>query len=140
MGKTCLVAAVVVTAVAALLVGSAGLGQDADLVFSGEQAGEGHWPTTSVDVDGDGYDDLIVGAPGCNGDQGKVYLYYGGPDMDAIPDLIITLNQERPAVVATSWAPETSTVTATAISSWEHGSTTTARDGRTCSTATRERT
>ena len=30
------------------------------------------------DVDGDGYADVIIGAPGCNGNLGKVWLFYGG--------------------------------------------------------------
>jgi hypothetical protein len=41
------------------------------------------------DLDGDGYDDLAVGAPGFdfNGaDRGRVYIYRGGFNMDANPD------------------------------------------------------
>ncbi|MHC4539170.1 MAG: FG-GAP-like repeat-containing protein [Planctomycetota bacterium] len=41
------------------------------------------------DVNGDGYDDLVVGAPGYRDLQGRVYIYYGGPDMDPHPDLIL---------------------------------------------------
>jgi hypothetical protein len=47
------------------------------------------------DVNGDGYDDLIVGAygatpPGGSYDMGQVYVYFGGPDFDVYPD--VTLN------------------------------------------------
>jgi hypothetical protein len=34
---------------------------------------------TAGDVNGDGYSDVVVGANGYNGAQGKVYLYLGGP-------------------------------------------------------------
>ncbi|MBN1135642.1 MAG: VCBS repeat-containing protein, partial [Anaerolineae bacterium] len=39
----------------------------------------GHSVAGAGDVDGDGYADLIVGATGINGNQGAVYIYYGGP-------------------------------------------------------------
>jgi hypothetical protein len=41
------------------------------------------------DVDGDGWDDLLVGASGCGGaEQGRIYLY-GGCPLDADPELTI---------------------------------------------------
>jgi hypothetical protein len=40
------------------------------------------------DVDGDGYDDIIIGAGKYDNNRGRVYLFYGGPDIDATPDLI----------------------------------------------------
>src|SRR5262249_7644779 len=43
------------------------------------------------DVNGDGFDDLLVGAfryPAI-GSVGRAYLFFGGPAMDAVPDLII---------------------------------------------------
>lgn len=49
---------------------------------SGELAGHNYgWDVSSIgDVNGDGYDDILVGAPDAGaGQQGKVYLYYGGP-------------------------------------------------------------
>jgi len=44
------------------------------------------------DLDGDGYADLVVGAPRADGrgiDSGRAYVCFGGPAMDAIPDLVI---------------------------------------------------
>ncbi|MFH1279243.1 MAG: FG-GAP-like repeat-containing protein [Candidatus Eisenbacteria bacterium] len=45
------------------------------------------------DVNGDGYDDLIVGAPfndAGGGDAGGAYLYYGGPSAGVTADLVLT--------------------------------------------------
>ena len=43
------------------------------------------------DVNHDGYDDVIVGAPFYPSFKadGKVYVLYGGPDMDSTPDMIL---------------------------------------------------
>ena len=40
------------------------------------------------DANGDGYDDVLVGAPGYN--RGSAYLYFGGQSMNAGPDLCMT--------------------------------------------------
>ncbi|MFC1765249.1 ankyrin repeat domain-containing protein [Planctomycetota bacterium] len=40
------------------------------------------------DVDGDGYDDILIGAGSYDNKRGRVYLFYGGPDMDATSDLV----------------------------------------------------
>ncbi|MFC1765068.1 ankyrin repeat domain-containing protein, partial [Planctomycetota bacterium] len=40
------------------------------------------------DVDGDGNDDVLIGAGGCDSYRGRVYLFYGGPDIDATADLV----------------------------------------------------
>src|SRR5262245_8582964 len=43
------------------------------------------------DVNGDGYDDVVVGAnyyPGLGG-QGRAYLFFGGPAMNSVADLVI---------------------------------------------------
>jgi len=41
------------------------------------------------DVDGDGYDDIVIGGGIYNNKRGRAYLFYGGPDMDTTPDLIL---------------------------------------------------
>ncbi len=50
-------------------------------------------PSTKVrfagDINKDGYDDLIIGFPVSFSALGYVFLYYGGPDMDSIPDIEI---------------------------------------------------
>lgn len=61
---------------------------------AGEHTGDefGHAVAWIGDVNGDGYDDVLVGAfryPETTS-VGQVYLYFGGPSMDAVPDLIIT--------------------------------------------------
>jgi hypothetical protein len=45
------------------------------------------------DVNGDGYADVIVGAPGNDAgglDGGRAYIFFGGATMDNVPDVIIT--------------------------------------------------
>jgi len=42
------------------------------------------------DVNGDGFPDVIVGAPFNNGFIGRAYIYYGGPGADAAPDVVLT--------------------------------------------------
>jgi hypothetical protein len=49
---------------------------------------------SSGDVNGDGYSDLIVGAYGASVPPvgylaGKVYIYFGGPSFDTMPDVIL---------------------------------------------------
>jgi len=68
-----------------------------DLVLIGETTGSMTWFGNSVapagDVNGDGFDDVIVGAPayGANSTQvGRVYVFYGGNSPDAIPDRVLT--------------------------------------------------
>ena len=50
-------------------------------VAAGQPGDEfGRAACTAGDVNGDGYDDLIVGAPGDDGDRGRVYVFYGSSD------------------------------------------------------------
>ncbi|MBZ0180199.1 MAG: FG-GAP-like repeat-containing protein [Melioribacteraceae bacterium] len=44
--------------------------------------------TMSGDINGDGYDDLVVSAPQDDWDRhGEVFIYFGGENMDTIPDV-----------------------------------------------------
>ncbi len=54
---------------------------------SGDQFGSA---IATVDFNADGYPDMVVSAPAADDaglSSGKVYIYYGGPDADTIPDL-----------------------------------------------------
>jgi hypothetical protein len=67
---------------------------NADLVFEGQEAGccLGNQSGTFADLNKDGCDDLIIGAPGRtldNEHDGYVNVYYGGSHMDAVPDVIL---------------------------------------------------
>jgi hypothetical protein len=75
----------VATGTAYVFFGSAGgLSMAADQDVTGENAGDEFASSlaSAGDVNGDGYDDLIVGAPRWSGsgkaDMGKAYIYYGG--------------------------------------------------------------
>lgn len=59
-----------------------------DLIFDGEPNSWFGLTTVCGDVDGDGYDDVLIGATRYDNNRGRAYLFYGGPDMDATPDLI----------------------------------------------------
>jgi len=64
----------------------------ADLVIPAPAGGSG-WFGISVasagDFNGDGYPDFIIGAQQA-GYEGKAFLYYGGPSLDATPDVTLT--------------------------------------------------
>ena len=55
------------------------------------ETGFGYY-TSFGDINGDGNDDLAIGAPGyrVNSMNGKIYIHLGGPDLDSIPDFTIT--------------------------------------------------
>jgi hypothetical protein len=65
----------------------------ADLVIAAPAGPSIAWFGISVasagDFNGDGYPDFIVGAR-YSGLQGKAFIYYGGPSLDATPDLTLT--------------------------------------------------
>ncbi len=60
-----------------------------DLIFRGEQVDDkfGCSVASAGDVNGDGYDDIIIGARGVKYD-GKAYLYFGGAAMDTVADVV----------------------------------------------------
>ena len=70
------------------------LDDEPDLVLNGEASGDRFG--TSVegcgDVNGDGWDDLVVGAPRndiAGYSSGRVYIYFGGPQLDDQPDVYL---------------------------------------------------
>jgi ankyrin repeat protein len=60
-----------------------------DLIFDGEPNSRFGTQIVCGDVDGDGYDDILIGGYRYNNMRGRVYLFYGGPDMDTTADLIL---------------------------------------------------
>jgi hypothetical protein len=65
-----------------------------DMYFDNEQYGDGFGGEIAMgDVNGDGYNDIIISAvnfdPGGEY-NGKLYIFFGGPEMDNIPDFTIT--------------------------------------------------
>ncbi|MHC4203403.1 MAG: ankyrin repeat domain-containing protein [Planctomycetota bacterium] len=60
-----------------------------DVIFDGDPNSGFSTRIACSDVDGDGYGDILIGAYQYNSYQGRVYLFYGGPDMDTTADLIL---------------------------------------------------
>jgi len=60
-----------------------------DLIFDGDPNSWFGLRTVCGDVDGDGYDDILIAATKYNNSRGRVYLFYGGPDMNTTADLIL---------------------------------------------------
>ena len=73
---------------------------------------------TSGDFNGDGYDDLVLGAPNASpqgvGDAGKAYVIYGGPSLPSSIDL----NQSTSDVALQLWGSEISNFLGEAL---DHG-------------------
>ncbi len=53
----------------------------ADIQFGSSVTGAG-------DVNNDGYNDFLIGAPGYDQNTGRAYLYHGGPELDNNPDIV----------------------------------------------------
>jgi hypothetical protein len=77
--------------------GGPSLDSTPDLQLTGESTGSGTWFGASVasvgDVNSDGFDDVMVGAPMYRngvGVVGRAYVYYGGHAPDATPDRVFT--------------------------------------------------
>ena len=61
-------------------------------IFNSHAAGEdfGKSVSNAGDVNGDGYDDIIIGASGNNNYMGKAYIYFGGINMNTVADVTLT--------------------------------------------------
>jgi hypothetical protein len=60
-----------------------------DKIFIGENPRDDFGVAGCVfDIDNDGFADLIIGVRGYNNNQGRVYLYWGGEDMDTVADKV----------------------------------------------------
>ncbi len=75
--------------------GSSAMDSEADVILKGESEDESFGFTVSKagDMNGDGFDEVIVGAPGyyLNGyDVGRAYIYFGSSNMVSSADLIFT--------------------------------------------------
>lgn len=68
-----------------------------DQIFTGETAGDflGDGGAALGDVNGDGYDDVIIGARGYNNNDGRLYIFFGGIDMDKKADVILDGEQGK---------------------------------------------
>ncbi len=76
-----------------LFYGGKGTSMDEDWnkIFTGEENGDCFGYGAELgDVNADGYADVIIAAYRYDSKRGRVYIYYGGPDMDTEPDLILT--------------------------------------------------
>jgi hypothetical protein len=75
-----------------LYLGGPAMDSVADFVITPPAGGSG-WFGISVasagDFNGDGYPDFIIGAQQ-SGNEGKAFVYYGGPSLDATPDRTLT--------------------------------------------------
>ncbi len=70
-------------------------GELTEITFVGEAAGDlfGIPGSSAGDVNGDGFDDILISADqndAAGMDAGKVYIYFGGSEMDSIADVILT--------------------------------------------------
>ena len=67
-----------------------------DMIFEGESSGHyfGNQSGAMADINNDSHDDVIIGARGYASGKdgigdGRVYIYYGGPNMDNVADIIL---------------------------------------------------
>lgn len=75
--------------------GGANLDKIPDLILNGAAAGDQFGTSVSKagDVNGDGYDDVIVGAPNNDAgasNSGRAYIYFGGASMNNSADVLLT--------------------------------------------------
>jgi hypothetical protein len=71
-----------------LFFGGAPMDTTSDMTF---QEGDTFFGTVgrAGDLNGDGDDDIVIGAYGYNAFQGRVYVYFGGNVLDAVADVVI---------------------------------------------------
>jgi pectate lyase len=70
---------------------------DPNTIFEGESEDDYFNRPALGDVNGDGYDDVIIGARGYNNNDGRVYIFFGGIDMDKEADVILDGEQGKAA-------------------------------------------
>jgi len=94
---------------ACLFFGGQNMDSNADVIFNGKAyLDELGWPvSTAGDVNGDGYDDVIIGATYDDStytDAGQVYLFYGGKNMDNVEDISFPPQSSDDHVMCGSYA------------------------------------
>jgi len=72
--------------------GGSSMNNTADVTLTGEEAINhfGCSVSGAGDLNGDGYDDVIVGAYNYSSETGRAYVYFGGSSMDKTADVIMT--------------------------------------------------
>ena len=80
---------------AQIFFGGISMNNAADVTYTGATAGDqfGQSVSSAGDVNGDGYSDVIIGAPNNDAggsNAGRSYIYYGGIIPDAVPDVTLT--------------------------------------------------
>jgi hypothetical protein len=80
------------TGAAYIYFGSSNMDNNWDLRLSGQTSYSnfGESVSSAGDVNGDGFDDVIVGAHIHSNYRGTIYIFHGSPNMDNVPDFIKT--------------------------------------------------
>ncbi len=80
------------TGFANIYLGSVAMDNVSDINLTGENTSDKFgWSVSGAgDMNGDGFDDVISGAPGFASGKGKMYVYYGAASMDSYSDITKT--------------------------------------------------